>query len=138
MEKMRYRRRTILSMSEGGTAGFVWAEITGLPKYNSSTDYFTVEKVNWSAGQWVKDGSPIQIDRAIGYEGYGTNDAKDIRNWIPWPPIGSIVQIVEKEDEEAEGKKWFIASPSMIYTGPESQTSIRHNESNGCAEVVWI
>jgi hypothetical protein len=89
-------------------------------------------------GQWVKDATPIMIDRAIGYEGYGTAEARDIRNWIPWPLVGSMVEIVKKYDATDGEDKWFIATPSMIYAGPENEASLRHSESNGYVEAVWV
>lgn len=124
--------------SGGGVAqSTIWAEVTGTPAYNSSTDYFSVERVSLIDGQWVKDATPIMIDRAIGYEGYGTAEARDIRNWVPWWPVGSLVQIIERWDEAAAANKWFL-DMQMFYAGPESEASIRHSAIAGHVEAVWV
>lgn len=135
-ERQTYRRRAIRRGGGGGGPVVVtWAEITGVPQYNSAVDYYTVEKVNLINGVWTKDTIPITIDRALGYEGYV--DATDIRNWVPWWPVGSLVQIIERWDEAAAANKWFL-NMQMFYAGPESEASIRHSAIAGHVEAVWV
>ena len=136
MEKMRYRRRTILSMSEGGTAGFVWARIKAVPVYDSSSDGYTVRKLILVGQDWQEDTEDLTVKRALGYEGYSDDEAKDIRNWVPWWPVDSIVRIIERWDDVDNVMRWFIAEP-MIYTGKPETATLRHHPTDGIVQCVW-
>lgn len=132
----------------GGGGGGVaqTAIVTQVPEYNNVLkDMFIVQKASVVGDEWVGDGDDITIERAFGFEGFvsheGTNDAKDIRNWSPWPPVGSIINIVEKWDAEqvTPANRWYmtgIGVPS-IYGGKESISNIRVDDETLITRVVW-
>ncbi len=108
---------------------------------SADIDEYTVQRIN-SAG--VKDGNDITIDRAMGYEGYGT-DGEDIRNFIPWFGVGARIPIVQHFDENessAGTAKWFFYLP-MTFVGKPADRSLdievetTVNESEFRAMAVW-
>ena len=130
-------RWTLLKLSGGGTASFAWALIAQQPEYDTSKDYYLVKRATVSNGQWIPDGSDeITVKRALGYEGYSDDEAKDIRNWVPWWPVNSIVRIIERWDGVDNQMRWFIAEP-MIYTGKPETATLRHHPTDGIVQCVW-
>jgi hypothetical protein len=125
--------------SGGGVADFQWAIVLQIPEYNEITkNKYVVQKAvesSTTVNGWEGDGNDIEIDRALGFEGY-PEDAKDIRNWNPWYEIGSIVKIVQRFDNETSEEKWFLDMP-LMYTGPETTASLRHDVTNNHIEAVW-
>jgi len=100
-------------------------------------DYYLVKRATVSNGQWIPDGSDeITVKRALGYEGYSDDEAKDIRNWVPWWPVNSIVRIIERWDDVDNQMRWFIAEP-MIYTGKPETATLRHHPTDGIVQCVW-
>ena len=108
---------------------------------SAAIDAYTVQKINSSG---VKDGTDITIDRAMGYEGYGS-DGEDIRNFIPWFGVGARVPILEHFDdnESSAGEaKWFFFAPMTFIGKPadrsldiEIETTV--DESEFRAMAVW-
>ena len=144
-----------ISKSGGGgggtsTATTQWAEITQIPEYDDANKAkYIVEKVSLNASnEWVKDGSPLDITYAIGYEGNldgSTDDAADIRNWFPWYGVGAIVRIIQRIDSEQNPsvpvEEWWIAE-TMIFGGKETESAIRVQESANPESIipkpVWV
>ncbi len=122
----------------GGAASLQWAIVTEIPEYDSATaDHYTVQKASVNtSGAWVGDGTNITIDRALGYEGYDAN-ATDIRNWLPWFKVGSIVRIVSRWDAAEADTIWYLDEP-LKYVGGESTSSFRHNSETGHIVAVWV
>lgn len=115
----------------------IYAIVIQSPEYNDpAKNKYIVQRATVNEGQWVGDGNDIEIVRALGYEGYGT-DALDIRNWLPWYPVNSIVRIIQHYDATAQESVWFIAE-SMLYGGPEHNSSLRYNEDAQQSEAVWV
>ena len=104
--------------SGGSTGSFSMAEVT-VTLSHASIDQYTVQKIS-DAG--VKDGVNIVIDRAIGYEGHGS-DATDIRYFMPWFGVGSRIPISQHYDDDASAMKWFI-NLAMAFVGKPSDRSI--------------
>jgi len=138
-------RRTIKYRVGGGSGGAVSiAEVIISPNHESDSaaiDDYTVQKINSSG---VKDGTDITIDRAMGYEGYGT-DGEDIRNFIPWFGVGARVPIIQHFDEDeasAGALKWFFYLP-MTFIGKSADRSLdveietTANESEYRTMAVW-
>ncbi len=75
-------------------------------------------------------------DRVLGYEGYPNPAGLDIRNYIPWYKVNSIVRIVQQWDVAAGALKWFLDMP-LIFAGAETDASLRWNPTDGLAQAVW-
>jgi hypothetical protein len=129
-------------LPKGGSAGgTTWYIVTENPVYNDPVrDRYVVQKaIEDSAGEWEGDGTDVVIERALGYEGYDV-DAEDIRNWTPWYLEGAIVKVASHLDDDNSaslGKEFFLDMP-MLYTGPETEASLRTHETEGWAQAVWI
>ena len=122
----------------GGSRAVQYAVVTQVPAYNDPLkNKFVVQKASVDTdnqsetyNKWVGDGVDIAIERALGFEGHvkheGSLDAMDIRNWYPWPPVGSVVPIIEKWDYEqaVPALRWYM-DIDMVYGGKESDSSIR-------------
>ena len=128
----RYYRRKNKHGGGGGGAGVVWAEVTATLTH-AAVDEYTVQRVS-AAG--VKDGTDIVIDRAMGYEGRGTNGT-DLRNFAPWFTVGAVLPIVQHYDAAAEAQKWFIDLP-MRFIGQPAYRSLDVNTDSNCRTMaVW-
>jgi hypothetical protein len=130
-----------------------YAIVTAVPDYAEPTENrFTVENVAVEDGEWVGDGNPYYIERALGFEGYmesgSDDDPKDIRNWAPWPGIGAIVPVIQKWDDAqtTPAMRWYF-DIDMLYGGPEEISSIRHNPAyldpilavaKNITQAVWV
>lgn len=143
----RQRRR---SAAAGSSGGVVWAIVTQFPEYNDPEKAkFVVQKASIAAvagnDVWQGDGADIEITRAIGHEGSGTA-GEDIRNWAPWPAVGSIVKIIAREtiitdtDQvppvEVRQSAWLLDFPIM-FGGDETESSFRADPDTGAAQAVW-
>jgi len=118
-------------------SGYQWAAVSQIPSYDSSYDYYLVKKLILVNNEWQWDLSDeIEINRAIGYEGYSDVEARDIRNWVPWWPVDSIVRIIERWDDVDNQMRWFIAEP-MIYAGKPENATLRHHPTDGIVQCVW-
>lgn len=146
-EKIQVRRRRGIA---GQSKATVWAVVTQIPEYNvSGKNKYIVQKAaidtdseSETYNEWVGDGSDIDIERAIGFEGYldGDDDfCKDVRNWFPWFGVGAVVPIVERWDYEqtTPALRWFL-DKTLIYGGPETDSSVRHSEDDGFVHTVWV
>ncbi|HOM61931.1 MAG TPA: hypothetical protein PLP49_10930 [Anaerohalosphaeraceae bacterium] len=120
----------------GGEISYCYAVITQVPEYNTSKNYYLVQRITLVEEEWIPDGEDLEIDRALGYEGCDTA-ARDIRNWIPWYAEDSIVKIVQRWDEIDGELKWFLDMP-LIYAGAETTASLRHSPITGHVEAVWV
>ena len=121
----------------------LWAVIKqGLVYNEAGGDTYTLNLItfdNPSTGGYT-EGSEITIDRALGYEGYynsgaDTNDL-DLRNYVPWYSVGSIVKVLERYDLLAEEEIYFIDLP-IAYTGEETIASLRWDSDTGIVQAVW-
>jgi hypothetical protein len=125
----------------GGETKRQYAMVFLPPKYDTpSRAKYVVQKVSVISNEWSPDGKDIEIERALGYEGYGVG-AKDIRNWVPWYPIGSIVEIVSVWDDQrgdSPAKEYWYLNMPMFYAGPEDEASLRYKEENKTVQAVWI
>jgi len=137
----------IMKNNTGGDSGggivVYTAEVVETLVYGESAgiDAYTVQKID-SLGE--KDGTDIIIDRAMGYEGYGT-DGEDIRNYIPWFGVGTRVPIIQHFDNNetsAGASKWFFYLP-MTFVGKPADRSLdveietTSDESEYRAMAVW-
>lgn len=152
-----YRRMPGGTAAPSAAVPVQWAIITQIPVYDDPTKAkFIVQKASVDTdsesatyNEWVGDGTPINIERALGFEGYldgSTDDAKDIRNWSPWPGVDSIVPIIEKWDFEqtTPANRWYI-DITMLYGGDETISSIRQNPTyldgsieRNIIQAVWV
>jgi len=112
-------------------AGVQFAEVTATLTHDAIDEY-TVQKIDESG---TKDGTDIIIDRALGYEGYGT-DGTDIRNYSPWFGVGAIVPISQHYDDTAGELKWFIDMP-FVFIGKPVDRSIDIDETYQRTMAVW-
>jgi hypothetical protein len=128
--------------SSGAT--YKWVIVTEMPEYDEPTkDRYIVQSLSAdSAGNFEGNGTDIEIDRMLGYEGYDTH-AEDIRRWAPWYEVGAIIKIVKRLDPNKQvssgvfGEKvWFLDMPTF-YCGHESKASIRWDEVTGKIQCVW-
>lgn len=125
----------ILGGSSGGQS-VQYALITQTLEYNDPLkNCYIVERASLVDNVWTKDGNPITITRALGYEGYDSY-AQDLRNWQPWYPVNSLVKIISHYDETEADMLYYLDMP-MFYTGPETQASLRWNEELGIVQAVW-
>jgi len=120
-----YRRMPKYNDGGGDGAPVSIAEVTEAITHGSSSSSvseYTIQKID-STG--TKDGTNILIDRAMGYEGYGT-DGEDIRNFIPWFGIGARVPIIQHYDiggaSGAGGLKWFFYIPQTFIGKPTDRS----------------
>lgn len=120
-----------------GGGAIIWAIITQMPEYNDATKAkYIIQKANFNGTAWVGDETDIEITRALGYEGHGS-DALDIRNWFPWYPVDSLVKIISKIDQTTGLAMWYIDMP-MMYGGPEDESSLRFDETKLIPQAVWV
>ena len=147
--KPEFRRRIVMG-GGGGGAATIWAVVTQAPEYNDPAKAkYVVQKASVDTdnqsetyNEWVGDGVDIAIERALGFEGHikheGLLDAMDIRNWHPWPPVGSVVPIIEKWDYEqaVPALRWYM-DIDMVYGGKESDSSIRVDDETLITQAVW-
>lgn len=138
------------SAGGGSAAETQYAIVTQTPEYNEPTKAkFIVQKASIDTdsesetyNQWIGDGTDIDIERALGFEGNiaheGDNTAKDIRNWHTWPAVGSIVPIIQKWDYEqaTPALRWYI-DIDMDYGGDETVSSIRMDDATLIKQAVW-
>lgn len=141
-------RSRIPQLSGGGSGGPQYAIVTEVPEYNDPVkNKFVVQKASKNADdEWAGDGTDIDIERALGFEGHvtheGNDNAKDIRNWHPWPSVGTVVQIIQKWDAEQEtpANRWYMTgekAPSD-YGGSESVASLRVDDETLLTQAVWV
>lgn len=136
MEWAQTTRAVRREIVESATSSFQWARIKAVPVYDSSSDGYTVRKLILVGQDWQEDTEDLTVKRALGYEGYSDDEAKDIRNWVPWWPVNSIVRIIERWDDVDNQMRWFIAEP-MIYTGKPETATLRHHPTDGIVQCVW-
>jgi hypothetical protein len=146
----------------GGPVATVYCKVMQIPVYNDPTKAkFVVQIANIDTvvgsqtyQQWVGNGTDIQIERALGFEGFldgGNNDCKDIRNWFPWPNVNSIVPLITKWDYEnfvgqtRTPMTRYYMNVDMMYGGPEDIASIRQNPLfvhstyyRNIVQAVWV
>ena len=118
------------AIHSGGGGLLQFAEVTVALSHASVNEY-TVQKIN-NLGE--KDGVNITIDRALGYEGFGT-DATDIRYFAPWFGVGAIIKICKHFDDEADEIKWFIDMP-MLFIGKPADRSLDIDEVTTAGESL--
>jgi len=134
--KTRVTRNGIVIDGRGAatstTATTYWAEVTATLTHDS-VDEYTVQRIDSSG---VKSGTDITIDRALGYEGYDAAGT-DIRNFMPWFEVGSIVPIAKHYDSAEDGMKWFI-NLSMVFIGlPVDRSLDIYEADDRRAMAVW-
>jgi len=117
--------------SSGGGVQPIWAEVTETLSHGSSNSY-TVQKIDESGN---KDGNDIVIDRALGYEGHGS-DGEDIRNYSPWFGVGARVPIAQHHDTGAGGLKWFI-NLTLTFVGKPADRSLDIEEVTTASESEY-
>gem|GEM_PF-2241186 len=121
----------------GGGSSVQLAIVTQEPEYNNALkDRYIVQKCSLVGGVYTGDTIDIAIDRVLGYEGYPNPAGLDIRNYIPWYKVNSIVRIVQQWDVAAGALKWFLDMP-LIFAGAETDASLRWNPTDGLAQAVW-
>lgn len=107
---------------EGGAGAVSFAEVT-VTLTHAAEDEYTVQKINSSG---TKDEVNITINRALGYEAFGS-DATDIRYFSPWYGVGAIIPIAQHYDSDASALKWFI-NLALIFVGKPADRSIEVEE----------
>lgn len=130
--------------SSGGSseAEIQYAIVTQTPEYNEPTKAkFIVQRASVNeSGEWEGDEDDIDIDRALGFEGFveheGNSNAKDIRNWHPWPAAGSIVPIIQKWDADIDDYRLYM-DIDMAYGGVETVSSLRVDDETLLTQAVW-
>lgn len=114
--------RIMKNSGGGGGEQVQFAEITVALNHDSESaavDEYTLRRIDDSG---TKYGDNITIDRAMGYEGYGS-DGEDIRNFFPWFGVEAIVPIVQHFDDVEGDAKWFFYIP-MTFIGKPSDRSL--------------
>lgn len=123
--------------SSSGGSSVQLAIVKQEPKYNTSgRDCYKVQKCSLVGGVYTGDTVDITIDRVLGYEGYESPAGIDIRNYVPWYKLNSIVRIVQQWDVTAGALKWFLDMP-MIYCGSETVRTLAWSEDDNVAHAVW-
>ena len=87
------------------------------------------------------DGSPnssefwepidLIVNKPYQYEGHANDD---LRNYIPWFPVGSVVPVIKRNINDTD--TWFIDA-ALIYTGPIGNCSICWDEDSNKAITVY-
>ncbi|HOQ06154.1 MAG TPA: hypothetical protein PKY88_13185, partial [Anaerohalosphaeraceae bacterium] len=80
LRPMEWAQTTRAVRRESAPSSFQWARIKAVPAYDSSADGYTVRKLILVGQDWQEDTEDLSVTRAIGYEGYEDDEAKDIRN----------------------------------------------------------
>ncbi|MCK5027930.1 MAG: hypothetical protein KAS07_05920, partial [Candidatus Pacebacteria bacterium] len=122
---------SIQTLYPGGVA-IQYAEITQTLTH-ASEDEYEVELIDSSG---TLSGSPIVIDRALGYDGMDS-DNTDIRNWVPWYGVGARVPVSQHYDDTAAALKWFIDT-AMLFIGAAVDRSIDVDESDDNLRIMGV
>jgi len=73
----------------------------------------------------IDDANETQIDHVLGYAG-----TQDMRDFVPWLEVGTLVPIVEKSDV------WYIAL-QFTRVGASGDRTVIWNETDERAMAVW-
>lgn len=118
--------------STGGTttstASTVWGTVTQALEYDDGAkSYYTLE---------LSDETEVTVRRAIGYQGYADDEALDLRNYMPWFVVGSVVPLVLDPSDPSSGE--YMLNLCLNYIGPEEECSLRWNEDDERSQAVWV